>query len=162
MSTDQEILSEIQKGNEDVLLEIFREHYPTVLKLVKSSSKKNDPNIKVRAEEITAEAVVSAWQMIIQFRFKPGMKIKNVIIENATELIIDGSENFPDESITPVLRMLRKLDNRSRSLLHFYYFEKLSIEEIASSLAFRNAASANAKRKDTMKQLFQNLSSERP
>lgn len=179
---DARLVDLIRKGDEEALAILFEENRrPIYSYVIRNSGTVDD------AEDMLQESLVILWERVRSGRYEYAAKLSTFIFatvknlwsrrlakrrrEYPTELDpevhSDGNPSalesiIDSENVELVRKALRKIGEQCRKLLTLYYWEELSMEEIAASLGFANAATAKAKKyqcKEALKKALQQLGS---
>jgi RNA polymerase sigma factor (sigma-70 family) len=170
---NQEILDRIRNGEMDTLLELYRSGRNTVRAFVTRNSGSTD-----EADDILQEALVILWQRIRANRFEPLAQPGTFIFATARNLWFrqiarrkkmralnpDDVQKEDDtlssldllvmaEDAESVQHALALLSEQCRSLLLAFYWEELSMEQIAVRFGYANAQTAKSKKYQCKKNL---------
>jgi len=160
------ILNRIRNGEMDALLELYKSSKNMIRAYVTRNSGSAD-----EAEDILQEALVIFWQRVRANRFEPRAQPGTFLFATARNLwfrqlsrrkreraISPGDFEREDDSISQLDALVRREDSESvqqaltrlseqcRSLLIAFYWEELSMEEIAARFKFANAQTAKSKK----------------
>ncbi|OGU32809.1 MAG: hypothetical protein A2X67_11770 [Ignavibacteria bacterium GWA2_55_11] len=168
---DAETLRLIQKGDREGLVRLYRENRrPVVSYVTKNSGTLDD------AEDVLQEAVVVLWERIRENTFELQSQLstfvyatsRNIWLRRLAQARKEQSGDIDPDSIaadnadpeeevdgrTSAIRAaLNKLGEPCRTLLMLFYWERLSMEEIAANMGFANADTAKAKKYQCKEQL---------
>ncbi len=165
--TDAQFLDRIRAGDERSLEELYRKYYRMMVGLVvrNSGSEEEAQDVyqdalivlwqKVRADELVLTSKLSTYlYSICQNLWRKELERKRRLTssENRQE---EGEEMDHDrqERIRIVRECIDSLGETCRKVLQHYYFEKMSMAEIAEQLGFANADTAKTKKYKCKKEL---------
>ena len=173
LTGDAEILDRIRNGDEEVLVVLYQSNRKPILNLVSTNSGTRDD-----AEDMLQESLVVLWERVRAGRFEQNAKLSTFIYATARNLWfgrlrrkgreiprdIDPEEHTDDalsaleglvasEETAMVRDALGRIGEQCRKLLLLFYWEELSMEEIAGKLGFANAETAKAKKYQCKKAL---------
>jgi len=175
MLSDEKIISELKDGNTQPLEIIYEKHRKDFIRWVIFKF-----NIESElAEDAFSDAVIDLYQNIIRekyskkentslksYLFEIGkFKIlnilnKNKVAETHLKRIADNAEHsyFTEQSglaelAQKVSGLLIMLDERCRKVLTLYYYQELSMEQIAAKMEFKNQDVAKNKKLKCLKRL---------
>lgn len=182
LHSDARVLDLIRKGNEEALVILFEENRRPIYSYVTRNSGTADD-----AEDMLQESLVILWERVRSGRFEYAAKLSTFIFatvknlwsrrlakqrreyptELDPEIHSDANPSALDaiidaENVELVTKALARIGEQCRKLLTLYYWEELSMEEIAASLGFANAATAKAKKyqcKEALKKALRQLGS---
>jgi RNA polymerase sigma factor (sigma-70 family) len=177
---DAEVLRLIRNGDQDVLVTLFNRNRKPVVAFIRKNSGGIDD-----AEDMLQEALIVLWERIRAHRYRPEAGIDtfvHAIVRNLwfRRLARKRREQAPDsptaeieddapstldiliaeESFNGVKHALGKLDGQCRALLVAFYWEELSMEELALRFGLANAQTAKSKKYQCKQQLKNLLQSE--
>ena len=155
---EKEIFERIQNGDEKALEFIYKKYYRMMTKLVITNSGTED-----EARDVYQDALVVFWQKARSGNLVLTSKISTYIYsicqnlwrkeldrkkrltneekDSAEVLDLDGPER---EKI--IAHCLGQLGETCRRVLMYYYFDELSMQEIANKLGFANTDTAKTKK----------------
>ncbi len=173
LTNDSRILDLIRKGDEEALIMLYESNRRPVVSLVTQNNGSADD-----AEDVLQESLIVLWERIRAGRFEYKAKLSTFIYataknvwsqrlrrkgrEAAGELDPDGEEDpapsplenlIASEQAALVSEALGKIGEQCRKLLLLFYWDGLSMEEIAVTLGFANADTAKAKKYQCKKAL---------
>jgi RNA polymerase sigma factor (sigma-70 family) len=162
---DEEVLERIRKGDETALQYLYKKHYRMILHLVT----KNSGN-EVEAQDIFQDALVLFWEKAQSPKFQLTAKIttflysicqnlwrkelskkQRISFEEKDEAIIEDWEQ--NERIQAMHTCMSKLGETCKKILQLYYFDNLSMQDIAEKLGLANADTAKSKKYKCKKEL---------
>ncbi len=181
MDDDARILDGIRTGDETALVKLYRTNRKSItVFLLRNNGTADD------AEDMLQEALVILWERVRAGRHEYGARLSTFLFATVRNLwlrrlarkrrespaahpeddVADGSlstlDQMIDEERTEAVRSaLEALGEPCRTLLLLFYWEELSMEDIAGRLGFANADTAKSKKyqcKKTLKDLLTNRS----
>jgi len=178
MTGDAEILDRIRSGDEEVLVVLYHANRKPVLNLVSKNS-----GTHADAEDMLQESLIVLWERVRSGSFEQNARLSTFLYATARNLWfgrlrrmaretprdIDPEEHtdtarsaleelIQSEEAELVRDALGRIGDQCRKLLLLYYWEELSMEEIAGKLGFANAETAKAKKYQCKKALEKALS----
>lgn len=173
LTSDAKILDLIRKGDEEALVMLYESNRRPVMSLVTRNNGSADD-----AEDVLQDSLIVLWERVRAGKFEHKAKLGTFIYatarnvwsqrlrrkgrEVAGELDTDGREDTapsPLESLIASEQSLRvsealgKIGEQCRKLLLLYYWDELSMDDIAVKLGFANADTAKAKKYQCKKAL---------
>ena len=155
---EKELFERICKGDEKALEFIYKKYYRMMTKLVITNSGTED-----EARDVYQDALVVFWQKarsgnlvltskistyvysICQNLWRKELdrkkRLSNEEKDSAESLDLDGPER---EKI--IARCMEQLGETCRKVLMYYYFDEMSMQEIADKLGFANTDTAKTKK----------------
>jgi RNA polymerase sigma factor (sigma-70 family) len=155
---EKEVFERICKGDEKALEFIYKKYYRMMTKLVITNSGTED-----EARDVYQDALVVFWQKarsgnlvltskistyvysICQNLWRKELdrkkRLSNEEKDSAESLDLDGPER---EKI--IARCMEQLGETCRKVLMYYYFDEMSMQEIADKLGFANTDTAKTKK----------------
>jgi len=155
---EKELFERICKGDEKALEFIYKKYYRMMTKLVITNSGTED-----EARDVYQDALVVFWQKarsgnlvltskistyvysICQNLWRKELdrkkRLSNEEKDSAESLDLDGPER---EKI--IARCMEQLGDTCRKVLMYYYFDEMSMQEIADKLGFANTDTAKTKK----------------
>jgi RNA polymerase sigma factor (sigma-70 family) len=178
LTSDSRILDQIHNGDEKALVQLYRENRKPVTAYVTRHSGTPDD-----AEDMLQEALVVLWERVRSGRFAYTAKLSTFIYATVKNMwsrelarkrreqpaneemeSIVGNDNpsaldhlLESERAERIKEALIRLGDPCKKLLMLYYWEELSMEEIAEEMGFANAATAKSKKyqcKEMLKKLL--------
>ncbi len=170
--TEASLIAGIKAGNEEIMEYVYRQYYPMVAHFVKNN-RGNDND----AEDLYQESLLVVFQKIregeeIQYlrtyvysvcrlkwlnllRYR--RRHPENIIDNyeSVEVCLEDDENDTMPYQQAMQQALTQLDETCRQLLLAFYFEKLSMEAIASRFHYNQANTAKSKKNKCMDRIRQ-------
>jgi RNA polymerase sigma factor (sigma-70 family) len=183
MDEDARILDGIRTGDETALVILYRTNRKSITAfLLRNNGTADD------AEDMLQEALIILWERIRTGRHEYNAKLSTFLFGTVRNLWLrrlarkrrespatHPPEEFPDETLSPldqiiddeqtkaVRSALEALGEPCRTLLLLFYWEELSMDDIARRLGFANADTAKSKKyqcKKSLKDLLNNRSPE--
>ncbi len=162
---DRVILEKIAKGDESALKYLYTKHYRMMLKLVLTNS-----GTEEEAKDIYQEALVVFWQKVTSGKLELTSKISTYLysiclnlwrkeLSRKSRLSYEEKDTpqYPDESREESARIIHECVNElggtCKKILSYYYFDKMSMQEIATKLDFANTNTAKTKKYKCKKRL---------
>lgn len=162
---EKEIFERICRGDEKALEELYKKYYRMMTKLVITNS-----GTEQEAKDIYQEALIVFWQKATSGNLTLTSKISTYIYSICLNLWRkeldrksrlsreekDTPEVFdPDrqERIKIIKKCINQLGDTCKKVLTYYYYEKLSMSEIATRLGFANTDTAKTKKYKCKKKL---------
>jgi RNA polymerase sigma factor (sigma-70 family) len=173
LNDDARVLDQIRRGDEEALVRLYEICGKQVTAFVTRNSGTHDD-----AEDLLQEALVVLWERVRANRYEQAARISTFVFatvrnmwmrrlartrrEVVTELG-DGNtmsndlsaldEMIESEEAALVNSALEKLGNPCKQLLLLYYWEELSMDEIARTMGFANAETVKSKKYQCKKAL---------
>lgn len=155
---EAELFSRIQKGDEKALEIIYQKYYRMMTKLVVTNSGTED-----EARDVYQDALVVFWQKARSSNFVLTSKMSTYIYSICQNLWrkeldrkkrLSNEEKDAAESIDMekperekiIAKCLDQLGETCRKVLMYYYFDEMSMQEIADKLGFANTDTAKTKK----------------
>jgi RNA polymerase sigma factor (sigma-70 family) len=173
LTNDAKILDLIRKGDEEALVLLYDSNRRPIVNLVMRNRGGAD-----EADDVLQESLIVLWERVRGGRFEYKAKLSTFIYataknvwsqrlrrkgrEIAGELDADGQEDpapsplddlIASEQAALVSGALAKIGEQCRKLLLLFYWDELSMDEIAAELGFANADTAKAKKYQCKKAL---------
>jgi RNA polymerase sigma factor (sigma-70 family) len=165
MMTDSEILERIRQGDESALDYLYKKNYKMMTKLVISNSGSDD-----EAKDVYQDALIIFWQKAIDKDFVLSSKISTFlysVCQNLWRKELDRKSKLSSEEkdgeeindidkrerIEIINQCINELGDTCKKILTYYYFDNLSMNDIAKKLGFANADTAKTKKYKCKKEL---------
>lgn len=162
---DAEILVGLRKGDESVLQKLYKQHYRMMVKMILKNN-----GTEEEAKDIYQEALIVLWQKVHDQNFVLTSKISTYLYSVCLNLWRKElerkkrhSHEEKDSPVEPVIdrqeririihQCLEQLGDTCRSILMYYYFDKMSMVEIAEKMGFANSDTAKTKKYKCKKEL---------
>jgi RNA polymerase sigma factor (sigma-70 family) len=153
-----EIFNRIQKGDEKALEIVYKKYYRMMTKLVITNSGTED-----EARDVYQDALVVFWQKARSGNLVLTSKMSTYIYsicQNLWRKELDRKKRLSnEEKDTPdfidmdkperekiVARCMEQLGETCRKVLMYYYFDEMSMQDIADKLGFANTDTAKTKK----------------
>lgn len=162
---DSEILARIRQGDEGALDYLYKKNYKMMTKMVINNSGTED-----EAKDVYQDALIVFWQKAVSGNLVLSSKISTFIysicqnlwrkeLERKSKLSNEEKDN-PEindvdrrERIEIVNNSINNLGETCRKILTYYYFDNLSMNDIAEKMGFANADTAKTKKYKCKKEL---------
>ncbi|MCU0417215.1 MAG: sigma-70 family RNA polymerase sigma factor [Cytophagaceae bacterium] len=162
---DVEILEALKKGDEAVLQKLYKQNYRMMVKLITKNN-----GTEEEAKDIYQEALIVIWQKARDPNFVLTSKISTYLYSVCLNLWRKElerkkrhSHEEKDGEVQPVIdrqekvqivhKCLEQLGDTCRTILMYYYFDKMSMVEIAENMGFANSDTAKTKKYKCKKEL---------
>ncbi len=172
---EKEIFERICKGDERALEFLYKKYYRMMTKMVINNS-----GTEEEARDIYQEALVVFWQKAVSGKLVLTSKMSTYIYsicQNLWRKELDRKKRLSNEEkdvpVTPdtdteernkiIARCINQLGETCRKVLMYYYFDELSMQEIADRMGFANTDTAKTKKykcKQKLDELIRALYSE--
>ena len=177
LTNDAKILDLIRKGDEEALVMLYESNRRPVVSLVTRNNGSADD-----AEDVLQDSLIVLWERVRVGHFEYKAKLSTFVYataknlwsqhlrrkgrEVAGELDPDGEESsdpspleslIASEQAALVSKALNKIGEGCRKLLLLFYWDEMSMDEIAAKLGFANADTAKAKKYQCKKNLEDEL-----
>jgi len=153
-----EIFDRIQKGDEKALEIVYKKYYRMMTKLVITNSGTED-----EARDVYQDALVVFWQKARSGNLVLTSKMSTYIYSICQNLwrkeldrkkrLSNEERDSPDsidmdkpEREKIIARCMEQLGETCRKVLMYYYFDEMSMQEIADKLGFANTDTAKTKK----------------
>lgn len=159
------IISGFKRNDEKILRNLYQNVYPKA----KNYVLRNNGN-EEQAKDIFQEAFITCWHNIKEDKFKEGnvpgylftiaknkwkdylrsSKFKktvhmNTIIEISQNSLSEPEQDHDERNRNVMLEALKQIGETCQKLLSLYYFERLSMKQIASHFVIDDASARNKK-----------------
>ena len=156
---DQEIIEQIKRGDESAIDFLYKKNYRMMVKLILKNSGTED-----EAKDIYQDALVVLWQKARNPEFVLSSKISTYLYSVCLNLWrkelerksrhtssegMDYGESMPldeKERSSIVQKCIGELGEACKQILIYYYYDRLSMAEIAEKMGFANADTAKTKK----------------
>lgn len=162
---DEEIISKIKRGDESALDFLYRKNYRMMVKMIVKNNGSED-----EAKDVYQESLIVFWQKAQTEEFVLTSKISTYLysicqnlwrkeLERKSRHSYEESEKADnvdldrDERIKIVNECIDRLGETCKRILTYYYFDNLSMQDIAEKLGFANADTAKTKKYKCKKEL---------
>ncbi len=164
---DADILARMSKGDESALEYLYQKYYRMMIKLVTSNS-----GTEYEAKDIYQEALIVLWQKAVSGNLVLTSKLSTYLYSICQNLwrkeldrksrlsseTKDGSEYMDhdrDERVKIIRECIDQLGDTCQKVLTFYYFDGMSMNDIAEKLNFSSTDTAKTKKYKCKKRLDQ-------
>jgi len=162
---DSVILDRIGRGDEKALDELYRKYYRMMTRaIIKNNGTEEE------AKDIYQEALIVFWQKAVSHQLVLTSKISTYLYSICLNLWRkeldrksrlsheekDGVEYIDDESLERskiIHQCIEQLGDTCQKILMYYYFDDMSLQDIANKLGFANAETAKTKKYKCKKRL---------
>lgn len=168
---DGEILQRIKRGDESALDYLYRKHYKMMAKMILRNSGTED-----EAKDIFQDALIVFWEKVVSDKLVLTSKISTFLysicqnlwrkeLDRKSKLSAEQADNPDDtdpdlqERIAIVNQCIAMLGDTCKRLLTHYYFDKLSMSDIAEKMGFANADTAKTKKYKCKQELDKKIKS---
>lgn len=168
---DGEILQRIKRGDESALDYLYRKHYKMMAKMILRNSGTED-----EAKDVFQDALIVFWEKVVSDRLVLTSKISTFLysicqnlwrkeLDRKSKLSAEQADNVDDtdpdlqERIAIVNQCIAMLGDTCKRLLTHYYFDKLSMSDIAEKMGFANADTAKTKKYKCKQELDKKIKS---
>ncbi|MFA0964638.1 RNA polymerase sigma factor [Roseivirga sp. BDSF3-8] len=162
---DKEILSKIHKGDERALDYLYKKHYRMMVRMIISNN-----GTEQEAQDIYQDALIVFWQKAASGELVLTSKISTYLYSICLNLWRkeldrksrlsneekDGEEymdNDREERVRIIHDCIAQLGDTCQKLLTLYYFDGLSMEDIAVKIGLANSDTAKTKKYKCKKRL---------
>lgn len=162
---DSEVLSRIGRGDESALDYLYKKHYRMMVNVVIKNS-----GTEAEAQDVYQEALVAFWQKAASGKLVLTSKISTYLysicqnlwrkeLERKSRLAHEekDGEDFQkfeeNQNLQIVIECIKELGETCQSILTYYYFEGLSMTDIAERMGLANTDTAKTKKYKCKKKL---------
>ncbi|MEM6525109.1 MAG: sigma-70 family RNA polymerase sigma factor [Bacteroidota bacterium] len=162
---DNEIFEKICNGDEKTLEYLYKKYYRMMTKMVISNS-----GSEQEAKDIYQEALVVFWQKAVSGKLVLTSKISTYIysicqnlwrkeldrkrrLSNEEKDSVEYADHDKVERAKIINECIHQLGETCRRILMYYYFDGLSMQDIADHLGFANTNTAKTKKYKCKKKL---------
>jgi RNA polymerase sigma factor (sigma-70 family) len=162
---EKEIFERIQKGDEKALEFLYKKYYRMMTKLVITNS-----GTEEEARDIYQDALIVFWQKATSGNLVLTSKMSTYvysICQNLWRKELDRKKRLSNEerdtAVMPdmdsaekekiIARCMDQLGDTCKKVLMYYYFEEMSMQDIAEKLGFANTDTAKTKKYKCKKKL---------
>lgn len=167
--TDEQLVSAIQRGDQNALLQLYRDNFMAVRNhILKNNGKMED------VEDVLQDATIAVWEKIRNNSLQLNAKLSTYVFAVArnqwlkklnkmsrmvqmndihTEKLTDNTDNLEVRDIHLVRQVMEHLGDKCRKILTLFYFDGLDMNSIAEELEYNSADTAKAKKHQCFKQL---------
>lgn len=169
---DNEIIEHIKAGDERSLDYLYQQHYKMMTKLVLKNSGTED-----EAKDVYQDALIVFWQKVKNDNLVLTSKISTYLYSvclNLWRKELDRKKRLSNEEVDGnviidvdrkerieiVNKVIQELGDTCKKVLTLYYFDGLSMTDIADELGFANADTAKTKKYKCKKELDKKIKSQ--
>lgn len=162
---DSEVLAKISKGDESALDFLYKKYYRMMTKLVISNSGTED-----EARDVYQDALIVFWEKAKSGKLVMTSKISTFIysiclnlwrkelerksrLSNEEKDDVEYQEMEREERDKIIRDCINELGDTCRRILMYYYFDGLSMNDIAEKLGYANTDTAKTKKYKCKKRL---------
>src|SRR6186713_283865 len=162
---EKEIFDRIQRGDEKALEFLYKKYYRMMTKLVITNS-----GTEEEARDVYQDALIVFWQKATSGKLVMTSKISTYIysicqnlwrkeldrkkrLSNEEKDIAVVLDNETEERNRIVAKCIDQLGETCKKVLMYYYFEEMSMQDIADKLGFANTDTAKTKKYKCKKKL---------
>lgn len=164
---DPEIIEKIKKGDESAIEYLYTKYYRMMLRMVQKNS-----GTEEEAKDVYQEALIVFWQKVISGQLVLSSKISTYLYSICRNLwhkelerkrrYSSSDESKEDseeidvgqkENIAIIRKCINDLGETCKQVLFYYYFDRMSMNDIAEKLGFANADTAKTKKYKCKKEL---------
>ncbi|TRX49474.1 sigma-70 family RNA polymerase sigma factor [Fulvivirga sp. M361] len=162
---DKEIFERICSGDEKTLEFLYKKYYRMMTKMVISNS-----GSEQEAKDIYQDALVVFWQKAVSGNLVLTSKISTYIysicqnlwrkeldrkkrLSNEEKDSIEYIEHDKEERAKIINKCIHQLGDTCKKILMYYYFDGMSMQDIADDLGFANTNTAKTKKYKCKKKL---------
>jgi RNA polymerase sigma factor (sigma-70 family) len=155
---DSEIIESIKKGDESALDFLYKKNYKMMVKMIIKNNGSED-----EAKDVYQEALIVVWQKILGDDFILTSKISTYLysicqnlwrkeLERKGKLSNEETNQFEifdidkKERIEIINKCINDLGETCRKILTYYYFDNMSMTDIAEKLGFASSDTAKTKK----------------
>ena len=164
---DADIVAKMRNGDESALEYLYQKYYRMMIKLVTSNS-----GTEYEAKDIYQEALIVLWQKAVSGNLVLTSKLSTYLYSICQNLwrkeldrksrlsseTKDGSEYMEhdrEERVRIIRDCIDQLGDTCQKVLTYYYFDGMSMNDIAEKLGFSNTDTAKTKKYKCKKRLDQ-------
>ena len=162
---EKEVFERICRGDEKALEELYKKYYRMMTKLVITNS-----GTEQEAKDIYQDAIIVFWQKATSGKLTLTSKISTYIYSiclNLWRKELERKKRFSNEEkdtpqysdaeqqerIKIIRNCINQLGDTCKKVLTYFYYEKMSMTEIATRLGFANTDTAKTKKYKCKKKL---------
>ncbi len=156
---NKQLITEIQNGNEDVLVYLAKKYFQTARRILRVKGVKDS-----QTPDIFSDVLIKVWLNILYHKFSPSIEFETFLFNSLQEHVNEIRERKRNNQLKMeplvsehqryvVAQCVSILDENERNLVHAYYAEQLSFEKIADRFKYSNAVIAQHEVYKAMNQL---------
>jgi RNA polymerase sigma factor (sigma-70 family) len=156
---DEEVIAKIRKGDERALDFLYRKNYKMMVNMIMKNNGTED-----EAKDVYQEALIVVWQKAQNPEFILSSKLSTFLysvcqnlwrkeLERKSRHTSEDESNKSEiiemdkkERIEVINQCISELGETCRNILTYYYFDDMSMAEIAEKLGFANSDTAKTKK----------------
>jgi RNA polymerase sigma factor (sigma-70 family) len=163
--SDQEILDRVKKGDESALDFLYKKNYKMMVNMIIKNT-----GTEEEAKDVYQEALLAFWIKAKSGNLEMTSKISTYlysICQNLWRKELDRKsrlrneekdgivkDNFDEQERAKLIhKCLNELGETCKKILYYFYFDDMSMDEIAEQLGFANADTAKTKKYKCKKEL---------
>ena len=156
--TDEQVLELIRTGNEKALEFLYRKNYRMVVRLIMRNS-----GTEEEAKDVFQDTLIVFWEKVRSHKLVLTSRISTYLFSVAHNLwrkeldrkLRNSGEmkegvSLPEwersEKVEIIQQCLKSLSDTCRKILSLYYFDQLSMVDLAREMGFANADTAKTKK----------------
>jgi len=156
--TDKEVIEGIKRADEKMLDYLYKKNYKMMVNMIVKNN-----GTEEEAKDVYQDALIVLWQKILSTDFVLSSKLSTFlysVCQNlwrkeldrksklSNEPVERGEINDIDkiERIEIINKCINDLGETCRKILTYYYFDNLSMNDIAEKMGFANADTAKTKK----------------
>ena len=164
---DADILARMKTGDESALEYLYQKYYRMMIKLVTSNS-----GTEYEAKDIYQEALIVLWQKAVSGNLVLTSKLSTYLysicqnlwrkeldrksrLSSETQDSTEYMEHDRDERVKIIRDCIEQLGDTCQKVLTYYYFDGMSMNDIAEKLNFSSTDTAKTKKYKCKKRLDQ-------
>ena len=168
---DREIIERIKKGDETALDYLYKKNYRMMVKMIVKNNGSEE-----EAQDIYQDALIVLWQKALSEDFILTSKLSTYlysICQNLWRKELDRKSRHSNEEadrpeindidkeerIKIVNQCINDLGETCKKILSYYYFDNLSMNDIAEKMGFANSDTAKTKKYKCKKELDNKIKS---
>jgi RNA polymerase sigma factor (sigma-70 family) len=168
---DSEIIEKIKRGDESALDYLYKKNYRMMVKMIIKNNGSEE-----EAKDVYQEALIVLWQKALTEEFILTSKISTFlysICQNLWRKELERKSRLTDEDteaaeifdidkkerIEIINKCITDLGETCRHILTYYYFDKMSMTDIAEKMGFANSDTAKTKKYKCKKELDKKIKS---
>lgn len=168
---DSEIIERIKRGDEQALDFLYKKNYRMMVKMIIKNNGSEE-----EAKDIYQEALIVLWQKVLSQDFTLTSKLSTFLysicqnlwrkeLERKSKLTNEESNESEifdidkKERIEIINQCINDLGETCKKILTYYYFDKLSMNDIAEKLGFANSDTAKTKKYKCKQELDKKIKS---
>ncbi|HVD99378.1 MAG TPA: sigma-70 family RNA polymerase sigma factor [Cytophagaceae bacterium] len=157
--SDEEVIAKIKKGDERALDYLYKKNYKMMTNMIIKNNGSED-----EAKDIYQEALIVVWQKVLSPDFVLSSKLSTYLYSICQNLwrkeLERKNRHTAEDEITKteitdvdkkerievINQCINDLGETCRAILTYYYFDDMSMAEIAEKMGFANADTAKTKK----------------